>query len=290
MDIEYSASVMNKVQLDTAVRYRLKKIYIPYDLFYRNELMLDDIDSIHHGSDTDVYISLPQIIRKKDNDYLERLKSFLLLGKADGILIRNLEELGFINSLSKDLEKQFISINGRIDGYTSLFIEADQPLYCANRNALRFMNEYCDKVTAPAELSIHELKELEDRDLIIVIYGRALLMVSANCVRKTADKCDPNDKSGFDFIWSLKDRKNMESLVVTNCTHCYNEIYNSVVTSLHKSMWDLIKAGFHEFRIDLTNESAESIGELLDYYLIDHRSGRYPFDEYTAAHISKGVL
>lgn len=290
MDIEYSASVMNKEQLKKVSQYRLKKVYIPYDLFFKNELSVEDIDEIHKNSDTDVYISLPQIIRKKDDKYLNSLKSFLLLGKADGVLARNLEEIGFLDSVSNELEEQFISLNGKIKEYTSLFIEADQPVYCANKHALSFVKEYCANATAPAELSIHELKELEDKDLIVVIYGRALLMVSANCIRKTADKCDPSDKSGFDFVWKLRDRKNMDAYVITNCIHCYNEIYNSVPTSVHKTVWDLIKAGFHEFRIDLTNESTESIGELLDYYLIDHRSGRFPFDEYTAAHISKGVL
>ena len=290
MDFEYSASVMNKIQLKKALQYRLKKIYIPYDLFFNNELSVDDIDEIHHSCDTDVYISLPQIIRKRDTDYLKSLKNFLLLGKADGILARNLEEIGFIDSISNELEEQFISLNGKTEGFTSLFIEADQPVYCANKHALDFVRQYCINVTAPQELSIHELKELDDTDISIVIYGRALLMVSANCIRKTSGNCDPSDKSGFDFIWKLRDRKNMDAYVITNCLHCYNEIYNSVPTSLHKFMFELIKAGFHEFRIDLTNEDTESIGELLDYYLIDHRSGRFPFDEYTAAHISKGVL
>ena len=72
--------------------------------------------------------------------------------------------------------------------------------------------------------------------------------------------------------------------------YMHNEIYNSVPTSMHKYMWDLIKAGFHDFRIDFTDESANLINEIISYYTVDQRSGRFPVEEYTAAHISKGAI
>lgn len=288
MEISYSASIKNADQLYALNEYKLSRIYIPYDLFFKKEVTIGNIDDIHHGSKSEVYVSLPEIMRKRDDGYLSSLKDFLLSGKADGVLLKNLESIGYINSLEEELKKEYISINGKVSDHTPLYVDCDYSLYSWNSSALSFYNEYTHIKTAPFELSIHELKELEDRDLSIVIYGRALLMVTANCIKKTSDMC--NSTEGDTFIWKLKDRKNKLSPVFTNCVHCYNEIYNSVPTSLHKHMWDLIRAGFHDFRIDFTDESVKQINEILTYYITDQRSGRFPVEEYTAAHILKGAI
>ena len=289
MDIRFSASIHYKEQLNALFGHDLYKICIPYDLFYKNELSVDDIDRIHHENGSKVYLILPGILRKRDDEYLESLKDFLLLGKADGCLTKNLETMVFLESLEEDLKVQYISINGKVPDYTPLYLDSDHDMYCFNRSSLSFYREHFDNVCAPLELSVHELKELNDTDLSIVIYGRARLMITANCVKKTGGLC----KSGKDSCnsrFELMDRKNKAVPVFVNCIHCYNEIYNSVPTSLHKYMSDLIKSGFYDFRIDLTDESNEVISDLLEYYIEDFRSGRFPVDDYTAAHISKGVL
>lgn len=289
MEVEYSASILRSDQLQALKSFRLKRIIIPYDLFFADQLSIKDIDSLHHDSHSEVFIAMPRIIRKRDNEYLRSFKDFLKLGKADGVLIKNIDSLGYICSLEKDLEDQYISINAKTDGFTPLYIISDHSLYNWNINSLDFNKDYTYAQTAPYELSIHEIKELDDRDLICTIYGRAPLMVSANCIKKTTGTCDKSNK-GCNFDLKLIDRKNKDSLVYNNCIHCYNEIYNSVPTSLHKYMWDLIKAGFHDFRLDFTDEDRETISKILSYYITEQRSGAFPLDEYTAAHISKGAV
>lgn len=288
MEINYSASIVRAEQLNSVLKFDIKKVYIPFDLFYWGLFDVKTVDAIHDKS-IQVYISTSRILRERDREYLESFKNFLLLGKIDGVLLRNIESLGFIDSISEELENQFISINGKTEGYTTLMIETDYTLYNWNKSALDFMKGFSLAQTVPMELSIHEIKELDDRNLIFPIYGRAPLMVTANCVKKTTGNCMADCTHGS-FDWKLNDRKNKQFLVYANCIHCYNEIFNSVPTSLHKYMYDILKAGFKDFRLDFTDESNSLIEGILTYYLIDERKGGFAVRDYTAAHISKGAI
>lgn len=286
-NIKYNAYIHSLEQLKCVLDYDINKVYIPYDLFFSNQLTHEYITDIHTNTAIKVYISLPEIIRKRDNDYLIDLKDFLLLGKADGVLLKNLEEVGYIYSIKDSLEEQFISLGGKKDGYTPLILEADSSLYNWNKESLAFMYEYFNKATAPCELSIHEIKELDDRDLVIPIYGKTALMVSANCIKKTCGECN---KDFYNFDRKIKDRKNITELIYTNCIHCFNKLFNNVPTSFHKQMYDLIKSGFNEFRLDFTDENIEDIKKVLSYYLEDDRAGTFPISEYTTGHILKGAI
>lgn len=284
----FSVSIQLPNQLDTVLNYKINTVYIPFDFFYINKLSHQIITDIHNRTDIYVGIILPDIIRLRDTQYLDALKQFLLLGKADKILVRNLEEIGFIQSIENDLNKEFISINGKMEGYTPLLIEADYSLYTWNKESLSFILKFCQNAAAPLELSLYELKELENRAITIPIYGKVPLMVSANCIKKTCGDCSNCGEFAFDRM--INDRKNKMQLVYTNCIHCFNKLYNSIPSSYHKQMYELIKAGFNDYRIDFTNETPEEIGKLLTYYINEERSGSFPVSEYTTGHILKGAI
>ena len=95
----YSASVYNVSQIHEAMKYNLNKIYIPYDLFYTDEADIELIDKIHRETDINVYVSTPRILRKRDYKYLESFKAFLLKGKVDGVLVKNLEIIAFVEEI-----------------------------------------------------------------------------------------------------------------------------------------------------------------------------------------------
>lgn len=287
-NITYSAQICSKKQADVTLKHKISKLYIPFDLFYNEQISHEYITHIHSTSNIEVYIVLPEILREKDSKYLESLAEFLLLGKADGVLTKNLEEIGFIYSLEERLNEQYISIQGTQTAYTPLIIEGDYNLYCWNKHSLEFLSKYCSKLTSSLELSIHEIKELEDRSLIIPIYGKAPLMISANCIRKTCGECI--NGNSFVFDRKINDRKNKSQIIEINCIHCFNKLYNNVPTSYHKQVYDLIKAGFEDFRLDFTDESVEDIDAILTYYIDEKRSGSFPINEYTTGHILKGAI
>ncbi len=260
----YSVSVMQAKQLKAVMDYEFENLYIPYDLFYSKQIDIEDI-----SRDKKLILSLPRIIRKRDKKYLEALKDFLnkYAERIERVLVKNLEEIEFVKEVCENMD-----------------LEADHSIYTWNTHSLDFLLKYVKRTTAPLELSIHELKDIKYRDPVIPIYGNASLMVSANCIAKTGDKCT-GDKYGFDY--ALIDRYKKNEGVFCNCIHCYNEIFNAMPTSLHNKLKDLKAGGFNNFRLDFTLEDESKIKDVLDYYLKGTKEA--PF-EFTSGHIDKGAI
>ena len=129
-----------------------------------------------------------------------------------------------------------------------------------------------------------------------VVYGRAILMVTANCIRKTEDSCRrgrgnvTEDVEGT-FL-TLRDRYRTEFPVRTVCRHCYNEIYNSVPLSLHdygKSVLGERPAGI---RVIFTTENASETMQVLecykDYLKVPEEKRQVQF-AYTKGHYKRGA-
>lgn len=278
----FGISVLTKEALNVAFEYDTDRLYIPYDLVYLNQVSIKEVEIYKNShSNSKVLLSLPRIIRKRDSKYLESMSAFLddylavtdgeceKQAVIDGLLIRNLEELSYITER----------------GYKT-YIELDYTLYGWNKQSASFLLDYSDSLTAPLELSMHELKELDNRELCVVLYGYAPLMVAANCLGKTYGKCN-GKRYGFDF--GLKDRYNKNEAVFVNCVHCYNEIYNAVPTSLHKKYNQLCDCGFYKYRIDFSMENAKECRRVLDYYL-SGATGEAPAKDFTTGHIDKGAI
>lgn len=248
------------------------RIYIPADLFYLKEVDYKDILIKKRIHNTSYFLSLPRIIRRRDDEYLkfiEHISEFF-----DGILVKNLESLCFLQSI----------------GYKGLIV-TDSSIYNWNREALSYLNNFRDEYTYPLELTLHEIKDLHDSDGEYVVYGRTPMMVSANCIRKTTDTCTHNING---FSQSLTDRYHKVLPVYTNCIHCYNEIYNAVSMSCHKEMPQLLKNHFYKFRLNFTNEDADTTCRIAEYYnsklYEPDKDVAFPLKEYTLGHFKEGAL
>ena len=267
-------SIMTAEQFETILNSNImpERIYVPEDLFYLKKL--DGQECMHQAEEKgmELYVSLPRMIRKRDEAYLDWLKEQLDI--FDGILVKSLEGLAFLEQC--DYKGDIVT---------------DHSLYSWNRSALDFINGYRNGYTYPLELSVHELKRLDDRNGEYVVYGRTPMMITANCIRKTMDCC--NNSTNF-FAQSLLDRYKKELPVYTNCVHCYNEIYNAVPMSLHKEISQLEKQGFKVLRIEFTNENATLTERILEYY--EHKmtdktyAEEFPLKEYTQGHFKEGAV
>ena len=280
--------IRDPIQFDTVFLIDPARIYIPYDLIYLNEVSFDSIKkakSIH--KDTEIYLKLPRIYRKRSDGYMARFLADLIDNRdcIDGVLVCNLEELEPVYDICRS---------------DDIMIAADHSLYAWNDESKRFILSYADNITAPLELSLHELNDIDDLSQYeMVIYGKAPLMVSANCLKKTLETCGGDANS---FIGPLKDRYGKKEAVFANCVHCYNEIYNALPTSLHKKMKDVLRSGFCAYRIELTDESKDETYRLIKYF--DHminRNGdvqditadetdRFPIKDFTGGHMDKGAI
>ena len=264
------------------------RVYIPY-----SAVSDEDMDALlllgEFRKDcpaTEIILRLPQIMRKGRGKRIRACVEHMLEERLiDGIMAENMDELYMISSALKAEEGKYSA---------DIRLIADHSIYVWNRRSLKAVLEMADEATLPLELNLHELKEItsdvEPCRLSMTVYGRAPLMVSANCIKKTTGiPCDRNPKEGFMYI---KDRQGRREPVYIACSDCLNVIYNALPTSCHKSMPDIEKCGIGRIRIELTDEPVDTAEALIDYY-----TGRayetdmpLPVREYTSGHLQKGAI
>ena len=206
---------------------------------------LEKISDRIHAQNTDFYIVLPPVIR---HSYFERYKDLddiLCRSIVDGVIIDNYESLYYLKK---------IGFKGNITG--------DIHLYCVNDKAAGGFYELgADVVTYPIELNAGELNHLDIKKGEFILYGRVPMMISAQCVKKTCDKCVKDNGSS-----NIRDRYGNVFPVQRNCSECYNTILNCVPTMITSKKE--IPSGISPFsyRIHLTVEDKEEAGNILDFY------------------------
>lgn len=293
-DLKMQITVTTKEQLLAALREYPNRIYLEWNLLNDEILLLleDYQNTLNNTSNnalsdkTEFVLTTPYIVRQKDLNSLEQIKNILIDSKEQsvfsGILIRNLESLAYFRK--EITQKQAISNHNRFR------IILDANLYIWNRESLYFFEEYADEFYLPTECNLHEWRELlkatPDRTMkaSIVGYGRIPMMISANCLKKTHNKCNKTT----DFIM-IKDRYDKQFPVYTNCRYCYNIIYNSVPLSLHK-IFQKKEPDLDGFRLDFTTESEKETAEIIRYFKTIRNHYEEPTDqEYTTGHYKRGV-
>lgn len=235
-----------------------------------------------------LWIALPYIFRAQDVPYMEQLCDIVAqTGCFQGFLARSLDEIGFL------AERRTAGLNFQY--------RADACLYAWNKETVRELSDLgLSGFCMPYELTgreqggllresgipeafsgemKHHSKAFSDWEKIV--YSRIPMMITANCVLRTTDKC----RKGSGEIISLTDRYRKNFPVVRNCLHCMNIIYNSVPYSLHQEQarWrELSVSG----RLDFTLETAAETRAVLSAFL---QGGVFPFREYTTGHERRGV-
>ncbi|MFV0364000.1 MAG: peptidase U32 family protein [Suipraeoptans sp.] len=245
-----SASVQSLEQydaLDNAAS--IKRVYIEANIW-------SELHSRNRSKE--IIIALPFIFRIEDDAFLRSI----LNDNAgfDGVLVRNLEELELLKVLN----------------YKGIII-ADYNLYSFNQYAKAFLLENNVNITTVSlELNKNEMKSLDINDMELIFYGRIPLMISANCIKKSVEKCN-----GIDEIINLKDRYNKSFPVKNYCKYCYNVIYNSVVLNLTSEDNEVSNLKPDSIRYMFTDETKQQVNKILNEQIID--------SDFTKGHFKRGV-
>lgn len=257
-------------QLKAVTDFPCRRIYIDSDLYLKDHEQI--VNYLAKHSDYEYALALPYVLRARDENYLHRLKEKLREDGSmiRGFLIRNLEELAYV----RDLEGEY-------------FLIPDTGLYCFNSETIRFWAQYSTEFYLPYELNVGEASQLAKQahklpmTSSMVVYGRIPMMITANCLKRTSDRCT-KEKNGSTQQFRLKDRYGTIFPVETNCEHCYNIIYNSVPYSLHLKQKEVRRIGADVLRYDFIMESADVCRQIL--------SGKtFPYQEYTTGHLKRGI-
>ncbi len=213
-----------------------------------------------------IYLRLPGIFR---NDIKEIYRGYFnskegknLSEIIKGFVIRNIEELAFVNELIKN--------NG-----ITFDIVADANLYTWNSMAVETLSVMGIKhYTASLEQSFDEVLSVRNNapgnsKLSMVIYGRKELMVTAQCQWKNKGSCVKELKNGkkplSDILYIENKRyKNADKFpVAKNCEGCNNYIYADKPLDYFKDMETIKKINPDYLRIDFTFENEAEIREIL---------------------------
>nr|WP_315100638.1 U32 family peptidase [uncultured Catonella sp.] len=218
------------------------------------------------------YIRLPEIFRRKikeryikyftDDDY-----GFNVLSRIKGFMVRNLEEINFVNEM--------IDISD-----APLEMIADTNLYTFNSKAVETLADFnIHRYTVSLEQSLREAELVRDNitvssKLSLVVYGREELMVMTQCQWKNKGACVKELKKGqkpLPEILYIENKKNKSSgkrgkfPVIKDCESCTNYIYQDEPLNLSDKM-DQIKELTPDFlRLDFSFETEKEVREVMKF-------------------------
>lgn len=239
-------------------------IYLPSERM--ETARLGEFVSACHEKKKKCYYAFPYLFRQQALAEYEASVDLLAAAGLDGWLIRSLDEAGFVREKGLPGERIF-----------------DAGLYSWNHRAMAELKRLgADVLTAPYELNSRELRARGMEGSEWVVYGHLPVMLSAQCMQKTAGKgCRKGTKAEYSQ-YVLRDRKGAEFLAENRCHFCYNVIYNSV------PLWllDREEAFPERIRFQFSSEKAGEPSRLLRAFL---RGERKPEGSFTRGHFSRGV-
>ena len=290
-EADYHILVTSEKQLKVVLNYldddKIGRLYVDSDLLLGASKadvskVLNDI----RKRNISVIVALPYVTREENFDgtvdigYL--IKNCNTLG-ADGVLVRNLEQLGFV----------------RGENFSGEVI-CDYGVYVWNAESCKLISECAvndfnvNEISVPYELTIHEVKDVTTAirkfsgvPVSYNVYGHVPMMVSAGCVKKTTGRCSQKTGSVHSEKIRMVDRMNNKITVTTNCRNCYNIIWNTNPTVLLGKMNTIDEMGiFDHYRIDFTIEDESKTKNVLESFL---HNKAFDNTEFTTGHFKRGV-
>lgn len=221
-----------------------------------------------------VYFALPAVCR---NESFERVDKALRIATdlefGEGAYVNQTDSMAYVKRC-----------------YPALKCIGDINLYGFNNEAVAWLDDRTEGFTVSVELNKDELRHMNLQNGEMVLYGRTPLMHTANCIFLTKDDCRRNAESR---VGRIKDRKNTDFPYRGHCDEkiCYNTVYNSVTTSLHKHGNIIDGLSCSRYQLRFTTESREEAAEVLRFYqgYVNRSMAEEVTFEYTNGHFLRGV-
>ena len=233
----------------------------------------EDISKAHKAG-KELYLALPYILRKHTAEQLEQVYAERVPQNPDGYLVRNLEEISFLQEKGVD-EKR---------------IQTDYGVYVFSNEAEKALSDWgIEQFTLPVELNRGELSGLACTEGEMILYGHQPLMISAQCLHKNTSGCDKTPG-----IFYLKDRYGKLFPVKNHCQECYNVIYNTSPLVLMHHPKEIQNLAPGAVRLSFTIENTKIMEQVFSFYrqaFLEKKkvSAEQYFKDYTNGHFKRGV-
>ena len=214
---------------------------------------------------------MPHIFRSEAETYFREHLPELVEAGFDELVIRSMEEVGFLKEAGVSIPMVF-----------------DSGMYVMNHLALfQMMRLGASRLTLPLELNSRELEDLGCRRAELIGYGYLPAMVSAQCIMRTVSGCKKTPG-----LLMMKDRTGKELPVKNHCRFCYNTIYNPSPLSLLGQEKMVERLDPAVLRLSFTIETPQQVGAVIDAYADHFLRGQdtpSPIAEFTRGHMKRGV-
>ncbi len=266
--LRLSVTVRTREQFDAALRSDgVRLIHLESTVCEASEYRI--FTEKTHARDKMITLALPQVFRARSEKWFDREKEVIENSGFDGILVRSLEALS------------------RVKQMPGVFLISDHQLYAFNSEAVRELKKSgFSRVTVPVELNRGEIAKTGVNGAEMILYGRLPMMVTANCLNRTLNKCDHKA-----HILSLKDRMGNEMPVTNDCRNCLNMIWNSLPVSLLDAETDIERLGPAYGRLEFTVENARETEDVIQRFTDTYLNGMPSVNsgEFTRGHFRRGV-
>lgn len=242
---ELCVYVTTDEQFEVALLSRASKIYIEITKNRYNKIT--NYISKAHSHNKELFLALPRINRYTEEDIYTKYISSLESTDLDGYLVRNYGELETTKKLVFD--------------YTfNVF----------NHKTLEFLANMSSTVTLSPELNLNEITALSGVNTEVYAYGRLPLMTTHQCPvglykgnKKSGKFCSQCQK---DEPYFLRDRKNVDFPILTDCENCVAVILNSAPIFLLDKYKDMLSINSAYYRVSLTTEDKALSADILEAY------------------------
>lgn len=277
-EFKISKNIVNKrafVKSNNQLNFALNNVFYDSVVINKDFFNNPDADVYINSSSKPVYLELPPVLRSLNQSEFEELIDYA--SNNDAIKGVYANQYDAYELLKKKGFKKEICSNANIYSYNNLSASINSELF--------------DEITAPLELNFYDIPEI-NKSFSYMIYGRAPLMHTANCVLKTKGKCQKGLPNKESFV-NLKDRLGVNFKVYTACdnTLCFNTIYNSKPTSLHKYYNRLKEKGVNTCIFSFTDENTDDLERITNFFedVFEGKNTEPPYD-FTAFHMKNGIL
>ncbi|MDE7311552.1 MAG: U32 family peptidase [Eubacterium sp.] len=223
----------------------IRRIYLDSSMYSRKHFtaQLKEHVNLVHAAGKQAYLALPPVFRQSTAQFYREQWQDVQRSGVDGFLVKTLDELGFLDEMQADQESCVLC--------HSLYTYSDD-------TKASFCKAGWQYDTVPLELNQKELRARNNTASELIVYGYMPLMVSAQCIQKTAGRC-----TGERSICYLKDRYAKVFPVRNVCSECYNTIYNAQPLSLIQLSKECRRLHPAAYRLWFTTEDEETVRLIL---------------------------
>ncbi len=273
----FSVELVDGSYLDEVLALKLGKITIPLN-HSTVEILEKNVDNIKNNK-VDLYLKLPKVSLNDDErlieDFLKSVEKYFDI--IAGFEVCNYGEYLQVKNLGKKIvgDYNFTVYNNLTKNYLC--------------DDLGF-----EKVTLSPELNLKELKEIADEKTEVLVYGKIEMMVTRQCPVGLYEAKKDGTRfcklKGKENNFYLKDRKDLEFDLVTNCDYCNCTLLNASTVYTIDKWQDIEKLGVENFKLVFTTEEKELVIEVITSYLTSNNDIKNDIGNITNGHFYRGVL